>query len=134
MPSNTRHIAEHIDRPVAPVYAYASDPRNIPEWAPGLGTAVEQVGDQWFVTTPDGARIEMIPTPANVYGVLDHDVVLPGDAGRLHNPMRVIVDGDGSEVVFAHRRQPGMTDEEYEADVAAVAADLARLKRIMEAA
>jgi hypothetical protein len=133
MPSSTRHIAEHIDRPVAPVYAYASDPRNIPAWAPGLGTEVEQVDGRWFVTSPDGTRIEVVPAPRNEFGVLDHDVVLPGDAGRVYNPMRVIADGDGSEVVFALRRQNGQTDEEFEADIAAVTTDLALLKQIMEA-
>jgi hypothetical protein len=46
--------------------------------------------------------------------------------------MRVIADGDGSEVVLTVRRRPGMTDAEFKADGDAVAADLARLKRILE--
>jgi hypothetical protein len=35
-------------------------------------------------------------------------------------------------VVLTVRRRPGMTDDEFKADGAAVAADLARLKRILE--
>ena len=33
------------------------------------------------------------------HGVLDHDVTLPSGE-TVHNPMRVIPDGDGCEVVF----------------------------------
>jgi hypothetical protein len=36
-------------------------------------------------------------------------------------------------VVFTVRRRAGMTDDEFKADGDAVAADLARLKRILEA-
>ena len=51
MARESRHIAQWIERPAAEVYAYAADPANLPEWAPGLGTAVERVGGQWFVET-----------------------------------------------------------------------------------
>jgi hypothetical protein len=63
--------------------------------------------------------------------VLDHDVTLPSGE-VVYNPMRVIPDGHGCEVVFTLRRRPGMSDEEFSADAGAVAADLARLKRILE--
>lgn len=47
-------------------------------------------------------------------------------------PVRVIADDSGSEVLFTLRRRPGMTDAEFEADADAVAADLARLKHVLE--
>jgi hypothetical protein len=53
----------------------------------------------------------------------------------IYNPLRVMSDGSGdgsSEVVFSLRRLPGMTDEDFAGDAAAVAADLASLKRIVE--
>jgi hypothetical protein len=37
-------------------------------------------------------------------------------------------------VVFTLRRLPGMSDEDFERDAKSVAADLARLKRVLEAA
>jgi hypothetical protein len=46
--------------------------------------------------------------------------------------MRVIADGEGCEVVFTLRRQPGMSDEDFERDAAAVLADLGTLKRLLE--
>ena len=69
--------------------------------------------------------------PPNDLGVLDHDVVLP-DGTTVTNPVRVLADGDGSEVVFTLRRQPGVDDAAFEADAAAIAADLATLKRVLE--
>lgn len=48
--------------------------------------------------------------------------------------MRVVPNGDGSEVVFTLFRQPGMTDEQFAADAAWVAKDLAALKAVFERA
>src|ERR1700761_4509016 len=101
MASETRHLSVSIDRPVAEVYEYTSNPANVPQWAPGLGKAVEQIDGQWFADSPMG-RITFAFAPRNEFGVLDHEVTLPsGDV--VHNPMRVLADGVGSEVVFTLR-------------------------------
>ncbi|HZQ81169.1 MAG TPA: SRPBCC family protein [Gaiellaceae bacterium] len=131
MQRESRHIAEWIDAPAAAVYDYASDPAHLPDWAPGLGTAVERIGDDWFVESGMG-RVGLVFAPPNDFGVLDHDVTLPSGE-VVYNPLRVIADGDACEVVFTLRRQEGMTDAEFERDAAAVAADLVSLKRIVEA-
>jgi hypothetical protein len=132
MASQSRHISERIDRPAAEVYEYALNPANIPQWAPGLGSAVEQVDGRWFVESPMG-RVGLAFAPRNQFGVLDHDVTLPSGE-VVHNPMRVIpdMDGCGCEMVFTVRRLPGMSDEEFARDTGLVAADLARLKQILE--
>ena len=109
---------------------YAVDPANLPEWAPGLGSAVENVDGQWFVETPMG-RVGFAFAERNEYGILDHEVTLPSGE-VIYNPMRVIRDGDGCEAVFTLRRMPGMSDDEFERDAKAVAGDLARLKGIVE--
>ena len=130
MTAESKQLSERIDANAEEVYAYARDPANLPQWAPGLGSSVEQVNGQWFVETSDG-RVGLEFAPFNEYGVLDHEVTLP--SGEVfYNPMRVTKNGDGSEVVFALRRMPGMTDAEFARDAAAVAADLARLKQIVE--
>ncbi|MER7008644.1 SRPBCC family protein [Dactylosporangium sp. NPDC000555] len=128
--SESRHLSVHVERPPAEVYAYAADPLHLPEWAPGLCTAVERDAQRWFADSGMG-RIELTFTPANPYGVLDHDVLLPGGE-TFHNPMRVLPHDDGSELVFTLRRQPGMTDADFERDAAAVQADLEALKRVVE--
>jgi hypothetical protein len=123
-------ISERINRPMDEVYAYAVDPANLPEWAPGLGSAVENIDGRWYIDAPMG-RVGFAFVGRNALGVLDHEVVLPsGDV--IYNPMRVIPDGDACDMVFTLRRSPDMNDEEFERDANAVAADLASLKRIME--
>jgi hypothetical protein len=130
MSSESRHISEWIDRPADEVYDYAFDPANLPQWAPGLGSSVENIAGRWFVETSMG-RIGFAFAPRNDYGILDHDVTLP--SGEIvYNPMRVMRAESGSEVVFTLRRLPNMTDEEFARDGAAVAADLARLKELLE--
>jgi hypothetical protein len=132
MPSESRQISESIDRPATEVYDYAADPANLPAWAPGLGSSVENVDGQWFVDTPAGpAGFAFVER--NEFGVLDHEVTLPsGDV--IYNPMRVVPNGDGCEVVFSLRRLPDMSREDFDRDAGLVQADLTRLKRVLEAA
>lgn len=128
--SHSEHLSAHIDRPADEVYAYASDPANLPGWAPGLCSSVEQVDGAWVADSPMG-RVGLEFAPENPFGVLDHSVTL-ATGETVHNPMRVLPDGTGSEVVFTLRRQPGMTDEEFRRDGQAVLADLQLLKRVLE--
>ena len=134
MDTESRHLSVHVDRSAAEVYAYASDPARLPEWAAGLGSAVEQIEGRWYVQTGMG-RIAVDFAPPNAYGVLDHEVTLPSGE-VVYNPLRVLADAAGGaggcEVVFTLRRQTGLSDEEYERDTAAVTADLVRLKGLME--
>jgi hypothetical protein len=126
----SRHISTHIDRPTDEVYVFAADPANLPQWAPGLCASVEQVDGRWIAETGMG-RVVLSFAPTNAFGVLDHDVTLPSGE-TVHNPMRVIVDDSGAEVVFSLRRQPGMSDEDFDHDADAVLADLTRLKQVLE--
>ncbi|WP_238014487.1 SRPBCC family protein [Dactylosporangium sp. AC04546] len=127
----SRHLSVHIDRPVAEVYAFASDPANLPRWAPGLGTSVVHADGQWYVETAEG-RVKVTFAPPNEYGVLDHEVVTPsGDT--VYVPLRAVADGPATEVVFTLRRTPGMTDAEFDRDTGLVTSDLALLKQVLEA-
>ncbi|MEU4237461.1 SRPBCC family protein [Actinoplanes sp. NPDC026619] len=130
MPSDTAHPAERINRPAADVYAYVADPRHITDWAPGLGGEVEQIDGEWFVDTP-GGQVKVEFAPPNDYGVLDHHVTFPNGDG-FDNPLRVVPYGEGSEIVFSVRRTPGVSDADFARDTDAVAADLVRLKKILE--
>ncbi|MGI5441144.1 SRPBCC family protein [Streptomyces shenzhenensis] len=127
----SRHLSTYVDRSVADVYAYASDPANLPAWALGLGGSIERIDGQWVAQSAPMGRVVVAFVPANDLGVLDHDVTLPSGE-TVHNPLRVIADGAGSEVVFTLRRRPGTADTEFQRDADMVAADLARLKEVLE--
>jgi len=154
MATESRHISTHIDRPAVVTYEYARNPANLPAWAAGLGASVELLDGQWVAESPTGrVVVAFVPTnefgvldhrvtlpsgrvvvafvPTNEFGVLDHRVTLP--SGRtVDNPMRVVVDGVGCEVVFTVRRRRGLSDEEFDRDTDAVRNDLATLKRVLE--
>ena len=132
MPAESKQISESIERPAADVYRYASDPANLPAWAPGLGSSVENIDGRWFVETPAGpAGFAFVER--NEFGVLDHEVTLPSGE-VIYNPMRVVPIGDGCEVVFTLRRLADMSIEDFERDAGLVQADLTRLKQVLEAA
>lgn len=119
--NESRHISLWIDTTAAAVYAIASDEAELPRWAAGLAD-------------PALADIEVEFVPRNDLGVLDHVVRLPSGE-EVYNPMRVIPEGTSAhrcEVIFTLRRRAGVTDEEFEADAAAVLADLETLRGLAE--
>lgn len=126
----SQHLSIHILRSVDAVYDYASDPANLPDWAEGLSSGIEFMNGDWVSISPMGRVIVEMIEP-NDLGVLDHWVTAP-DGHVFYNPMRVIEAEGGSEVVFTLRRQPGMSDDAFEADAIAIATDLATLKGILE--
>lgn len=130
--TESRHLSEHIARPASVVYDFVIDPRNLPRWAPGLGAEIEEEHGRWYVETGMG-RVEIRFAERNPFGVLDHDVTLPSGE-TFYNPMRVTPDGANAEVVFTLRRQPDMSDADFDRDAKTVAADLALLKKLLETA
>lgn len=125
------HVSVYIARRPADVYEFASDPRNLPRWAAGLARSeVKKEGDAWVVETPFG-RVGIRFVEKNSLGVMDHDV--KSESGvTVHNPMRVVPNGEGSEFIFTLIRQPGMSDRKFAEDKAAVEKDLRTLKDLLE--
>jgi hypothetical protein len=127
---DARHISQAIERDPAEVADYAGRYENLPAWAGGLSAGIRQDGDRWITDSPLGA-VEVAFTGPVEIGVLDHDVTLP-DGTVFHNPLRVLRNDAGSEVVFTLFRLPGVTDEAYEEDAAHIREDLARLRGLLE--
>lgn len=127
----SRPVGVIIEASAQAVYDYVSDPTKLPEWARGLaGSTVEQSDGRWFTESPMG-RVEIDFAPHNDFGVLDHAVTLP-DGSTTMNPMRVIANGDGAEVMFIVRKREGMSFDQWDADCAAVADDLESLRVLFE--
>ncbi len=130
---DVQHISISIVRSPEDVYAFVADPRNLPKWASGLArSTVTREGDAWIAEAPMG-KVKVRFASPNSLGVLDHDVEL--ESGEVvHNPMRVVPNGGGSELLFTLLRRQKMTDEELAEDRATVETDLGTLKRLLESA
>ena len=130
---DVENISIYIHRTPEDVYAFASNAENLPMWAAGLASSeVARVGDSWLADAPFG-KVKIRFAEVNTFGVMDHDVELESGV-VVHNPMRVVSNGDGSELIFTLQRQPGMTEEQFKEDAKAVAKDLRTLKELLEGA
>ena len=127
-----RHVSVSIARPPAAVAAYLADGEKLPTWASGLGNTIRRgVEGEWLADGPLG-RIRVRFAPTNDLGVFDHDVTL--ESGEtVHNPLRVLPNGDGSEVVFTLFQRPDVSSQALDEDAAAVTQDLGKLKSLLEA-
>ncbi|UDM20770.1 SRPBCC family protein [Clavibacter michiganensis] len=123
------HITRSVDADVASVVAVAGDPARLPEWAAGVSSGIRLEGGRWLSDSPMGA-IEIAFTGPRELGILDHDVTLP-DGTVVRNPLRVLPNDGGSEVVFTLFRRPGATDVDLAEDAALVAEDLDRLAALV---
>ena len=123
------HVSRPVDADVASVVAVAGDPARLPEWSAGVSSGIRLDGGRWLSDSPMGA-IEIAFTGPRELGILDHDVTLP-DGTVVRNPLRVLPNADGSEVVFTLFQRPGVSDEALAADAALVAADLDRLAALV---
>ena len=127
----TKQISVSINRSAADVYHFAGNPENLPKWAEGLSKSkMSKVDGEWIADSPMG-KVKVRFAKDNNFGVLDHDVVLP--SGEVnHNPLRVVKNNNGSEVIFTLFHLPRMSDTEFNHDAELVEKDLKRLKAVLE--
>lgn len=124
----SRTLTISIGRPVLEVYGLASNPDNLPRWI--RSARLRKSGKTWIMETPTGP-IKIRVAAKNEFGVLDHFATLP-DGREVLNPIRVVPNDEGSQVVFTLFQIAGMSDQEFAADAKLVAADLRSLKSILE--
>jgi len=128
MPSRT--VSVSIARTPEEVYEFIITLENLPRWAPAFARSVTKSGNEWMVETSDGPmRIQFVAR--NPFGVADHRVTVhPGL--EILNPMRVLANGDGAEVLFTLFQAPDTSAEKFAADSGLVERDLQTLKRVLE--
>ncbi len=125
-----KHLSVAIHTTPEKVYALISDPKTLPGWAPGFVSSVSKQGNEWIGQTVAGP-VKIFITPVNTLGIVDHKVIL-SNGDTIENPIRVLRNNHGAEVVFSLFRLPGKTDEEYLQDEGLVKKDLQLLKEILE--
>jgi hypothetical protein len=124
------NLSISINRDTKFVYDFVCVPENFLRWASGLGKSLKRIDGEWIAETPEGP-VKVRFTERNEFGVLDH-WVNPKPGLLIYIPMRVIANGNGSELIFTLFRLPGMTDERFSADAEWVMRDLTTLKSLLE--
>lgn len=125
-----RVLTTTINIPFAQAYEFGHKPENFPKWAAGLSSSLEKTAEGWVADTPQG-RAKVRFSPRNDYGVLDHWVGMPG-APEVYIPLRMLANGEGTEVELVLFRQPQMSDADFARDAGMVEKDLASLKKVLE--
>ena len=125
-----KHLSVSIERSAAEVYEFASDPENLPQWAGRLSGSIKKIDQEWIAEAPMGT-VKVKFTERNKFGVLDHEVTLASGI-KFYNPMRILPNNDGSEVVFTLYRQADMSDNKFADDADSVQKDLDQLKKLLE--
>jgi hypothetical protein len=124
-------ISISIDRDWHDVYDTIWRPEAFPKWASGLANQTfEKHDDHWKADGP-GGPVKIRFTDRNPFGVMDHYVEL-GDGNEIYVPLRVFQNGTGAEVALTLFRQPDMSIDKFEADMAWVRRDLESLKALFK--
>jgi hypothetical protein len=117
--------------PPRDVIAFLVDVLNWTTWAPWIRSVSRSSGRSWTFDT-DAGPMSVRFVEQNALGVLDHEVTLASGV-RVLNPMRVLANGSGSELVMVVFQSPEASTDQFERDVQAVRDDLARIKTHSEA-
>ena len=126
----SRTISISIAATPAAVYEFVSNPENMPKWARGFAKSVTPAQDGWIVETATGP-VTLRFAARNALGVLDHRVSLPQGL-EINNPMRVVANGSGSELLFTLFQTGNLSDTELAAEAELVNNDLHTLKQVLE--
>lgn len=127
--SEARTESVTVRRDAAAVYEHLAEPTNFPRWSLFIKAIVPD-GDGWIAKTPD-AKVRIRFAPQNAFGIVDHWVKVNADL-EVYVPLRVVANGAESEVLFTVFRLAGMSDQQFEDDLALVRTDLGRLKAVLE--
>ena len=117
--------------PPQQVVDFLADMNNWKTWAPWVRAVSKSSARDWTLDT-DADTMNVRFVEGNSLGVLDHTVTLASGIS-VHNSMRVLPNGSGSELVIVVFQTPPASSDQFERDVQAVRDDLARIKKVLEA-
>lgn len=123
----SRTVSVSINCDPRTVYEFVSNLENLPKWAKMFCRSVERSNGEWIVETLQGpAKVSL--AERNDFGILDH-YVSPSPDVEIFVPMRVVPNGNGSEVIFTVFQPADMSEEKYADDIRLVEHDLKNLEK-----
>jgi len=128
--SISRTISVSIKRDPKVVYEFILNLENFPRWARSTFQSINQLNGKWVAETAQGS-VTIDLTARNNFGILDHFVKLSSGA-VIFVPMRVIKNGEGSEVIFTLFQTADMPDDKFAEDAKSVKQELNILKNLVE--
>jgi hypothetical protein len=117
--------------PPREVIAFLVDVHNWTLWAPWI-RSISRSSDRGWTFDTDAGQMAVRFVEQNILGVLDHEVTLQSGVS-VHNSMRVLANGSGSELMMVVFQSPDVSSDQFARDVEAVRDDLARIKTLSEA-
>ena len=112
-------------------FAFLAEPENLPRWAVGFARGIRREEGAWFVQTAQGEMPVRVVADA-AHGTIDfHMSVAPELEAVAYS--RVVPNDSGAEYVFTQFQLPGMADEVFAAQRAALAEELAILPILFRA-
>ena len=129
MRADTQTITVPVSAEVA--FDFLAQPENLPRWAVGFARGIRREGDAWIVQTAQGELPVRVVADA-ARGTIDfHLGVAPGLEAVAYS--RVVPNDSGAEYVFTQFQLPGMADEVFAAQRAALTEELAILPILFRA-
>lgn len=127
----TATVSITIEAPLAVVSEDIANPAAQLEWATEFftGEAEEQEDGTWNMNVPRmGGPVSFRIDGDVSLGVIDMYLAPQGAPFGPPLPVRVVPNGDGSDVLFTLARFPGQSDDEWEAGIASMERELLNLK------
>jgi hypothetical protein len=112
-------------------FTFLAQPENLPRWAVGFAHGIRRDGDAWIVLNAQGEIPVRVVADAT-RGTIDFYMgISPGLEAVAYS--RIVPNDSGAECVFTQFQLPGMTDEVFSAQRAALAEELAILPILFRA-
>ena len=111
-------------------FSFLAQPENLPRWAVGFARGIRREGDDWIVQTAQGEMPVRVVADA-LRGTIDFHMRAPGIEVIAYS--RVVPNDAGTEYVFTQFQQPGMADDVFAGQRAALAEELAILPMLFRA-
>ena len=129
MPADTQTVTLPVSFEEA--FAFLAEPENLPRWAVGFARGIRREGDDWIVQTAQGEMPIRVVADA-LRGTIDFQMLVAPEFEAVAYS-RVLPNGSGAEYAFTQFQLPGMADEVFAAQRAALAEELAILPILFRA-